>query len=619
MNDPLQEKATHPGSDAGRAAPSGGRRMQGERRIVTVLFCDVAGSTAMAEQLDPEEWAEIMNEAFEYLTGPVSRYEGTVARLMGDAILAFFGAPLAHEDDPERAILAGLDILEGIQPFRGQIEREYSLDFNIRVGINTGPVVVGEVGSQVAGEYTAMGDAVNLAARMEHTALPGTIQISAETHKLVAPLFHFESLGEIEVKGVTEAVSAYRVLGRRVDPGRLRGIEGLSAPLIGRAKEWETLRRVMADVRQGRGQIVSLMGEAGLGKSRLIEEMRAEWQTEDGEKPRWVVGHGVSYDMSRPYGLFVQQLRQACGVDEAAPKETVLRKIAELHDMPSDAKALLARAAEVLLAATAESDGPKLEGEALKRELFEVSLDFWRAMLGLRPVVIVFDDLHWADPASEELMLHLFQLAEEGVLFLCAFRPERQSPAWRVKQAVETEYPHLYTEVGLSPLSDNDSGELIASLLTISDLPEQLRRLILQKAEGNPFFVEEVVRTLIDSGAVERDRSTMRWAATTDVGDIAIPDSLQSLLVSRFDRLEESARRTLQLASVIGRSFYYKVLKLVSDSAIVLERQLSTLQRVELIREAARVPELEYIFRHELTREAAYSSILLRSRREFHR
>ena len=195
MNDSQQESVTRPGSDAGRAAPPGGRGMQGERRIVTVLFCDVVGSTAMAEQLDPEEWAEIMNEAFEYLTGPVSRYDGTVARLMGDAILASFGAPLAHEDDPQRAILAGLDILDGIQAFREQIEREYSLDFNIRVGINTGPVVVGEVGSQAGGEYTAMGDAVNLAARMEQTALPGTVQISAETQKLVAPLFDFESLG----------------------------------------------------------------------------------------------------------------------------------------------------------------------------------------------------------------------------------------------------------------------------------------------------------------------------------------------------------------------------------------------------------------------------------------
>ena len=188
------------------------RSMQGERRTVTVLFCDVAGSTAMAEQLDPEEWAEIMNDAFQYLTGPIERYEGTVARLMGDAILAFFGAPVAHEDDPQRAVLARLDIVEGVGTFREEITRVYGLDFNVRVGINTGPVVVGEVGSDFAGEYTAMGDAVNLASRMEQSAEPGTVQITEDTYRLIAPLFEFEDLGGLPVKGKDEPVRAYRIL-----------------------------------------------------------------------------------------------------------------------------------------------------------------------------------------------------------------------------------------------------------------------------------------------------------------------------------------------------------------------------------------------------------------------
>jgi class 3 adenylate cyclase len=191
--------------------------MQGERRTVTVLFCDVAGSTAMAEQLDPEEWAEIMNDAFGYLTGPVERYGGTVARLMGDAILAFFGAPTAHEDDPQRAVLAGLDILDGVAPFREEIKKEYGLDFNVRIGINTGPVVVGEVGSEFAGEYTAMGDAVNVAARMEQTAQPGSVQVAENTHALTAPLFDFETLPSIAVKGKSEPVATFRVLGSKAE------------------------------------------------------------------------------------------------------------------------------------------------------------------------------------------------------------------------------------------------------------------------------------------------------------------------------------------------------------------------------------------------------------------
>ena len=229
------------------------------------------------------------------------------------------------------------------------------------------------------------------------------------------------------------------------------------------------------------------------------------------------------------------------------------------------------------------------------------------------------DDLHWADPASVQLMIDLFPLLEEvPLLLLCSFRPERQSPAWRVKQAVETEYPHIYTEVSLTALSDDDSDRLFENLLGISEMPPQLRESILEKTDGNPFFIEEFIRTLIDTGVITRDETGAAWRADTDVNEISIPENLLALLTSRIDRLDEDARRTLQLSSVIGRSFYRGVLEQISDAGIVLDRQLNSLQREELIREAARVPELEYTFQHDLTREAAYNSILLRERREYH-
>ena len=597
------------------------RSMEGERRIITALFCDVAGSTAMAEQLDPEEWAEIMNEAFDYLIAPVYRYEGTVARLMGDALLAFFGAPTAHEDDAQRALLVGLDMLEAIRPFCDRVKEEYGRDFNVRIGINTGPAMVGEVGSDRATEYTVMGDAVNVAARMEQTAQPGTVQIADATHRLVAPLFDLEPLGGIEVKGKSEAVQAYRVLARKAKPGRSRGLGEISAPLIGREREIAGLREVIAEVRQGRGNIVCLIGEAGLGKSRLIEEARDEWRKETNGEAPWIESHGVSYDTTRPYGMSYQQLRQACAITEGDPPEVVQEKIASLVEtLTPELRTTAARNVEMLLGARSQSGGPELQGEALKRELLDAMLALWREMASRAPLAMVYDDLHWADQASVELLLHLFQLAEEvPILLLCAFRPYRQSPGWQAKQSGETDYPHRYTEIVLDPLSNEDSDTLVNSLLVVSDLPVQLRQLILQKTEGNPFFVEEVVRTLIDSGAVIRDETGMRWQATTKVEDIAIPGNLQALLISRIDRLKQEARRTLQLASVVGRSFYYQVLKLMSDTAIALDRQLSTLQRVELIREAARVPELEYMFRHELTRDAAYNSILRRRRPELHR
>ena len=595
--------------------------VSGERRVVTMLFCDVTGSTSAAGSLDPEEWAQIMNGAFEHLIAPVYRYEGTLARLMGDAILAFFGAPIAHEDDPQRAVLAGLDIVQGIRAYQEEVKTKWNLDFGVRVGINTGLVVVGEVGSDMRVEYTAMGDAINLAARMEQTAQTGTVQISADTYNLIVPLFEFESLGEIEVKGKSEPVPAYRVIGPKAVPGRLRGIEGLSAPLIGRDREIGVLRQVLVKLCQGSGGIVCLIGEAGIGKTRLIDELHADWERISGSGAPWVVSRGVSYDTARPYGRFMQRVRQIYGIEDNDPLQTLREKVARTPEgfLPQ-VQTLVVRAVEALLAARTDSDGPHLQAEDLQRELYVACHSMWRAAASVAPTVIVVDDLHWVDPASVDLMIDMFPLVDEvPLLVLCSFRPERQSPAWRVKQAAETDYPHRCTEIALSALSDEDSDALFGNLLNISDSPPELRQIILAKTEGNPFFVEEFMRTLIDTGAITRDGDEMHWRADTKITDIPIPENLQALLTSRIDRLEEDARHTLQLGSVIGRSFYHRVLKLISASSIALDKQLSTLQRAELIREAGRVPELEYIFRHDLTREAAYSSILLRERREFHR
>ena len=592
----------------------------GERRVVTMLFCDVTGSTAAAERLDPEEWAEIMNGAFEHLISPIYRYEGTVARLMGDAILAFFGAPIAHEDDPQRAVLAGLDIIEGIRAYQAEVKSRWNLDFGVRVGINTGLVVVGEVGSDMRVEYTAMGDAINLAARMEQTAQPGTVQISSDTHSLIAPLFDFDAPEEIEVKGKTAPVTAYRVLSKKAEPGRMRGVDGLSSPLVGRVKEVNELRQVLNRLHDGRGALVCLTGEAGLGKSSLINELHACWEQIAGSEAPWVECRGVSYDTARPYGLFSQQMLQVFGVADNDPIETVRAKIAVAPvGFPPEIQSAVVNAMSVLLAFGTASDGKQAQGEAAQRELHEACHGWWRAVASHSPTVIVMDDLHWADTASVQLIIDLFPLVEEApLLILCSFRPERQSAAWRVKQAAETEYSHVYTEINLAALSDDDSDELFENLLGISDLPTQLRQTILQKTDGNPFFIEEFIRTLIDSGVINRDETGARWQADTDVDAISIPDNLLALLTARIDRLEEDERRTLQKSSVIGRSFHLGVLEEICEPGNALARHLNTLQRAELIREAARVPELEYIFQHDLTREAAYNSILLRERREFH-
>lgn len=577
----------------------------------------------MAEHLDPEDWAEIMNEAFGYLTEPIVRYGGTVARLMGDAILAFFGAPTAHEDDPLRAVLAGLDILEGIQTFRESISSEFDLDFNIRVGINTGKVVVGEMGTALAGEYTAMGDAVNLAARMEQTARPGTVQITDETYRLVAPWIEVEELGEISAKGKSEQVIAYSVLGRKIQPTRARGITGLSSPLVGRDKEYSTLTSLLDDLVEGHGNILSIIGEAGIGKSRLVEDLRDYYQDQLSEKIQWIEARGISYEMSRPYGLFVQALRQFCSVKVDDSPEIIRQKVNNSFNFLNlDQQLAITNTVELLLTVHKSHDNVEkpLNGEAVKREIFDSVFNIWSSKALGSPLVTVFDDLHWADSASVELINHIFQLADRApILFICAFRPHRDSAAWQLRKSARADYSQKYREINLAPLDEKFSVQLVENLLAISEMPLDLQESIWRKSEGNPFFLEEVVRTLIERNVIKRDKFGFHWEDSAKWEQLDIPDNLQALLLARIDRIESKSRRILQLASVVGRMFTYSVLEKISDGIDDLEHQLNILQSMDLIQETSRQPELEYSFRHELTRDAVYNSILRRERRNYHR
>ena len=600
--------------------------MVGERRVVTMLFCDIRGSTAAAENLDPEDWSEIINGAFEHMIKPVYTYEGTVARLMGDGILAFFGAPLAHEDDPQRAVLAGLDMIADITPYREKTKQAWGFDINLRVGINTGLVVVGSVGSDLRMEYTAMGDAINMAARMEQTAEPGTVQISEDTYRLVKPLFTFQELEGIKVKGKEGLITAYRVLERKSSVGRVRGIEGLQADLVGREVELQTLSNVVADLKQGVGRIVCLLGEAGLGKSRLITETRANYEEMPGIETQWFETTSLSYETNQAYGLFQRLIRRMSGIGYDDAPRMMQKKLAVLAEaLPEEKRPRATQLFEALFGLNKSNNGPPLEGETFKRELLDAICDLWRVQFSERPTVIVFDDMHWSDAASIELLKELLPLtAEIGLVLICAMRDERQAPAWQIKNTADDQYHHHYTEISLGPLSQSESNELVNRLLQVPEIPGPLRSSILEKSDGNPFFIEEVVRALIDNSVVipeERmvdGKAVGYWVATGDGSDFSIPDNLQSLLAARMDRLEEATRATLQLASVIGRSFYLRVLQAVDQSSPELDKHVGTLLRLDMIRESARVPEVEYSFRNPLTQEAVYKTILLKRRRQFH-
>jgi class 3 adenylate cyclase/tetratricopeptide (TPR) repeat protein len=601
--DPFLPKELLAKLEAARA----GRAMEGERRIVTMLFSDVKGSTAMAEDLDPEDWAEVMNGAFERLIAPVYRYEGTLARLMGDAIFAFFGAPIAHEDDPQRAVEAGLDIVAGIATYRERLKAERGLDLDVRVGINTGPVMVGHVGSDLRLEYTAMGDAVNVAARMEQTAEPGTVQITAETSRLVDGVFELEPRGGIEVKGKSEPVAAFRVLGRKAEPGRTRGLPG--SPLVGRERELERLLTAVEEVQEGRGRIVSLIGEAGLGKSRLIEETRAGWaDRRPGEMVRsdvdarrlWETWQCVSYDTTRPYAQYRRVLARLAGIEDTDPPAEVRRKLAATLEAEAGHEWLEPhmRVWRSLFGVPEAGEEP-LEGQAFRDAIVELVPGSTRAFEAGEPRLLVFEDLHWCDEASMELLIETAKLVDDlPFLFLFAYRPDRQAPSWRLKQWLEAEYPHRSIELALEPLSPEESDRLIEALLPDED--PSVRTQLQDRIDGNPLFAEEFA-------AAVRDRHAD-----------AIPTTLQALFTTRLDDLDEDSRHTLQLASVIGRTFSEPVLGAIEESGD-LSISLRTLERHGLIREVARVPEREYEFHHSLTQDATYGTILLRRRRELHR
>ncbi len=597
--------------------------MEGERRIVTILFCDVKGSTAAAAHLDPEEWSEIINGAFEHMIQPVYQYEGTVARLMGDGLLAFFGAPIAHEDDPQRAILAGLEIVRLTREYALKVKEQWGLAFDVRVGINTGLVVVGAVGSDLRMEYTALGDAINIAARMEQTAVPGTVQIASPTHKLVEPLFDFEMVENLEIKGVDRQVTAYRVLQPRAEPGTLRGIAELQAPLVGRETQIDGLNMAIFKVRQGEGQIVSLIGEAGLGKSRLISELKREVVSDPAFSGRWVEGRSQSFETNTPFAPFADLLDDYFELEDGQNDKSKVGQIRERVEllMPGQGNALTPFFATMLGLELEPDDLERvkyLEPPHLRGLIFNHIRDLLAAHLAHQPLVMVLDDLHWVDPISLELLESLLPLVlQSQLLILAAFRPRPTEPSWGFHEKSGQVCSQSYHAFFLDPLDQNQSRELVANLLEVEDLPASVRQMILDKSEGNPFFLEEIIRSLLDAGLVIQQDG--HWRATREIVDISFPDTLVGVITTRLDRLEEKTRQIAQAAAVLGREFSFETLADVVTTPELIETAMSELQQREIIFEKSRLPRRTYLFKHALTQQASYDSILLSNRRELHR
>lgn len=605
------------------------RPIEGERRFATVLFADVARSTSIAEGLDPEDWALMMNGAFGFMNAAVSRYGGTVSRLMGDAVLALFGAPVAHEDDAERAVRAALEIQDAAMSYADTVRQRFGVDFDLRIGINTGTAVLALVGDATKSEYTALGDAANVAARLQSAAEPRTVLISADTYRLVHAFFEFKPRGLIEMKGKQKPVDTYEVTGVRAAPGKARGLKGLESPLVGRDAEIALLRSKFTALETGSGAVIALVGEAGLGKSRLIAELRNFRDMGGGDKVAWLEARAISYGTAIPYYPWRTLGRQIVGATEMDAAGIVRDKL-EGYVQRLNLRPLDIPFYETLLAVDSQQSRLALagmSGDAVVNGVSDAVVNAIKSAIrspeGVRPQVIVMDDLHWSDSATLELIAQVATLAAfEPLLLVCVLRPDRRAASWQLVDRLQVSLGSAFARIDLEPLDASFSRELLGNLLHIEDLPETIRAQILQRSEGNPFYLEEVLRSLIDGGQVVQENG--HWRATRDIVSATIPETLAGVLGARIDRLPEATKRVAQTAAVIGRVFQHRLLESVCLAAPAGERiehvepHIATLSYEQLVREKARDPEREYIFKHALTCEAAYGLLLKSRRRDLH-
>jgi class 3 adenylate cyclase len=527
-----------------------------ERRLVTVLFADVVGSTSLASRLDAEDWKSLINGAFATLAPPIYRYEGTIPQFLGDGFLALFGAPVAHEDDAQRAVRAALELIDGAERYAEEVRERIGAEFAVRIGIHTGPAVFGAVGTDVHHEFLAVGETVNVASRLQASAEPMTVLVSGSTRRLLPDGFELDDAGPIDLRGLDTPIGAFVPRRAPVDAEASVGTLSFASPMVGRATELDQLVRVDAEARAGIGQVVLLLGEPGIGKSRLLREWRAI-ATEDGM--RWAQANMPAHASGEAYRLASEAVRALMAL---GPSATSADLDAALEEAPSaagidGARRYLADLLSIPLP-DANDAAESLTPQGRQARYIEVTRAAARDVAS-EPLVLVLNDVHWSDPSSIALLTPLIALHAERPLVVCVTaRPDKDIPGWRLVESARDIAGRAVLEISLESLPVEATTELVTNLLDAPVPPHGLVEFVDGRADGNPLFVEEIVRMLVDSGTVAR--ADRRWEFDAG-GSEDVPETLQGLLAARIDRLDPEARTALRIASVIGRQFSVPVLE----------------------------------------------------------
>jgi len=584
-------------------------KIEGERKQVTVMFCDMEGFTSIVEMLGADEAYSIMDQVYEILIHKVHDFEGTVNEMTGDGIMALFGAPIALEDAPQRAIRAAMAIHREMSRFSDKIKQEKIPPIKMRIGIHTGPVVVGSLGNDLRVEFKAVGDTVNLASRIEGLAEPGATYISEDTFKRTEGLFRVEALGEKDIRGKKDPVNIYRVITTssrrtRFDVSAERGL----TLFVGRERELELMLESFERVKTGRGQAFSIMSEAGVGKSRLLYEFRKKVSNED---VIFREGKCLSYSTGVPYPPIVDVLKSNFDIKEGDSDDSIIEKVrSNLDILHVDQEATLPYLLEILSVKNTGIDVFSISPEGGKKDrIIEAVKQFALKASELRPLIIAVEDLHWIDQNSEACLKRLFMnISGARILLIFTYRTE-YLPTWGARS--------YHNQVTLNRLSNQESLSVASHLLKTDEIDNDLEELILEKTEGVPFFIEEFIKSLKELQIIKETRK--RYHLAKDIQDLIIPSTIHDVIMARVDALPDEAKALLQAGSVVEREFSYRMIKRMANiPEQELLSHLSAIKDSELIYERGVYPESTHVFKHALTREVVYDSIIAGRKKRLH-